>query len=67
MGSRNKGERHRIKMLKYKKRLRIYGLKECHSLRTSGKPCSCFMCSPEKYSKKERNIGRKEIQNQLAA
>lgn len=39
----------RIKGLhKYKKRLSNYGLKSGnYALKTTGKPCSCAMCSPK--------------------
>jgi len=53
----NKGRRHQLKMLKFKKRLRNYGAKpgnagsNFHVFRTTGKPCSCFLCSPYKYAK----------------
>lgn len=66
----DKGRRHELKMLKFKKRLKNYGLtnKEgnFNCFRTTGKPCSCWCCQPDKMKinglkKKEY----KEIQFQL--
>lgn len=48
----NKGRRHELKMLKYKKRLNQIGLKPSsgtHAFRSHGKPCSCFVCRDQKY------------------
>jgi len=45
----DKAERHRRKMVRYRRRLRVLGLSEQdghHAYRTSGKPCSCGVCSP---------------------
>lgn len=48
----NKAERHRIKMVWYKRRLNNLRLPKngvhFHVYRTTGKPCSCAMCSPGK-------------------
>jgi hypothetical protein len=58
----NKGERHKIKMLKYKKRLINYNLTReegnFYSFRSHGSPCSCCMCRDEKYrdSRQKHNI-----------
>jgi len=53
----NKGHRHEIKMLKYKKRLDKYGLKEgegkLFAFRSHGAPCSCHICSHTKYKRAE--------------
>lgn len=67
----NKGRRHELKMLKYKKRLRNYGLTNdsgnFYAFRSHGKPCSCAMCSPGKVlTNGERKKEYKEIQFQLA-
>lgn len=57
---KNKHARHVKKMLKYLKRLKqlkllhVDGNFNCY--RTSGKPCSCYLCSPYKY---KRNIKHK--------
>jgi hypothetical protein len=51
----NKGRRHEVKMLRYKKRLDNLGLKEGEgkffSFRSHGKPCSCFACRNQKYDR----------------
>jgi len=52
----NKGRRHELKMLKYKRRLKLYGLKEApnanlHAFRSHGAPCSCWACKGEKYKR----------------
>lgn len=52
----NKGRRHELKMLKYKRRLKLYGLKEgensnLHAFRSHGAPCSCSFCSNSKYNR----------------
>ena len=42
----------------YRKRLRKYGFREedqQHVFRTTGKPCSCYMCKNEKYNRKEKH------------
>jgi hypothetical protein len=62
----NKGRRHEIKMLKYKKRLAQLKIKEnplspvpanYHAFRSHGKPCSCFFCRGLKY----RDVDRKKM------
>ena len=44
----NKARRHELKMLKYKKRLKNYCLKEgegkFYAFRSHGAPCSCSCC-----------------------
>jgi len=51
----NKGRRQELKMLKYKKRLKQYGLKDgegkFYAYRSHSCPCSCFMCSNHKYNR----------------
>lgn len=54
----NKGRRHELKMLKYRKRLKQLGLREgpnknFYAYRSHGHPCSCWMCSHLKYSRAE--------------
>lgn len=39
----------------------IYGAKWTNCYRTSGKPCSCSLCSPVKYSRVERNKWKEEL------
>ncbi len=53
----NKRERFRIKMLKYKKRLKVLGINEVeyenlYAYRSHGKPCSCFLCRSGKHKRK---------------
>jgi len=55
----NKGRRNELTKLKFKKRIKQLGLKKedgnlfCY--KTSGKPCSCEMCSPYKFSRKRKH------------
>jgi len=45
----NKGRRNEVRDLKWKRRLKIFGLgKEAWGFRDQGKPCSCSACSPRK-------------------
>lgn len=77
----NKGRRNELKRLKYKRRLNIYAAKSksikqylngdainvnCNGLRTTGKPCSCYCCSPYKYdrAKVKRGLSTKQIEGQ---
>jgi len=52
----NKGIRQRKTRLKFKKRLKQMGLlnKEgnFYCYKSNGSPCSCPMCSPNKYNRK---------------
>lgn len=63
----NKHRRHELKMLKYKKRLRNLRIKEKEggnyfSFRSHGSPCSCEICSHDKYKRtKEKYSSSKEI------
>ena len=64
-------------MLKYKKRLRLIGFLNSETLhnpkgetynltsyRNHSKPCSCYMCSPNKYNRsKEKAEARSQILN----
>lgn len=45
----NKARRNELAKLKQKKRKEIYGLQGDghHSLKSTGKPCSCIFCQPE--------------------
>lgn len=56
----DKARRQELKMLKYKKRLRVYGLKtdvplnpnakaNLYAFRSHGKPCSCDTCTAEHH------------------
>jgi hypothetical protein len=64
----NKGRRNQLTRLKYKKRLKNLGLKETdgnyHCYKSTGKPCSCPMCSPEKYDRTEKHKN-KDIKDEL--
>lgn len=56
----NKGRRNELTMLKYKKRLKMYGLKPGdHNtvLKSHSVPCSCGLCRSEKYrdTKRQKN------------
>ena len=56
----DKARRTQLKLLKFKKRLKLYGIKitdlgNHNAFRTTGKPCSCFMCSPIKFSRKKKH------------
>jgi hypothetical protein len=70
----NKARRHELKMLKFKKRLKKYNLLDTNPtmpirincFRTTGKPCSCWLCSPTSY--KETGLKKAEykvIQREL--
>jgi hypothetical protein len=56
----NKGERNRKTKVVFKRRLRRRGILDKsglpkdhqYDLKSQGKPCSCFMCSPYKYKRK---------------
>lgn len=57
----NKGRRQEIKQLKFKNRLKRFGLKlnkatdwKCY--RTTSTPCSCNMCSPQKYKRSDLQL-----------
>lgn len=56
----NKLERKIKGFFKFKKRLLNYGLKqekptEYYIFKTTGKPCSCYMCSGLKHSRKQKH------------
>ncbi|RNI26625.1 hypothetical protein [Rufibacter latericius] len=56
----NKARRHELKMLKYKKRLIKYGLKDgegkFYAFRSHGTPCSCSVCSHAKYIRAKEKL-----------
>lgn len=59
---KNKGRRNELTRLKYKKRLRMYGLKESDKnnvLKSHSVPCSCGMCRSEKYRDTQRQKNKK--------
>jgi hypothetical protein len=70
----NKGRRNELKMLKFKKRLQQVGFKlqdaykpgnRLFCYKTSGKPCSCWACSP-KDRKYNRAIEKRRIAAMLS-
>jgi 7-cyano-7-deazaguanine synthase in queuosine biosynthesis len=67
----NKGRRHELKMRHFKRRLKnlnlpMNGNHNCY--RTSGKPCSCYICSTDKYKHNGLNkIAYKELLFQMSA
>lgn len=63
--------RERVKKMftHYRRRLEKYGFKEedeQHVFRTTGKPCSCYMCRKGKYNRKEKHKNSM-IQKELEA
>ena len=49
----NKAERHRLKMVRFKRRCKMRGNSaRQHSLRTTSTPCSCMFCDPHKHNPK---------------
>ena len=60
----DKKRRFELKMLKFKRRLTQLGLlfKEgnFHCYKTTGKPCSCYMCKGERYSRKHKHKNKDE-------
>jgi hypothetical protein len=66
----NKARRHELKMLKYKKRLKLYSLKEneisnLYAYRSHSCPCSCSMCSNKKYDRAKEKEFTKQFKNQI--
>lgn len=62
----NKGRRHELKMLRYKKRLNQLGLKEkpnsnLYAYRSHGAPCSCGICRQPKYRDTDRCKNKNSI------
>lgn len=59
----NKGRRQEITDLKHKKRCKALGLdpKKHYCYKAQGKPCSCFICSHSKYSRKETERLNQEL------
>lgn len=58
----NKGRRNELTQLKFKKRLKNYQLDlntdvphNFWALKSTGTPCSCFMCSSDKYKRAEKH------------
>lgn len=62
----NKHIRNLIKENNYKQRLKKYGIKgNDYTLKTTGKPCSCAMCSPNKVEEKAKYRLNKFDKNKL--
>lgn len=55
----NKEERKLKGKFKYLRRLHHYGLKNSNALRNTGKPCSCWMCSPGRSGETKVSVLRK--------
>lgn len=58
----NKGRRNELTQLKYKKRLKMYGLKpsdQNKALKSHSVPCSCGLCRSEKYRDTKRQKNKK--------
>lgn len=57
----NKGRRTELEKLKFKKRLKNLGLwnnnpnGKFYCYKTTGVPCSCYMCSHDKYKRNEKH------------
>ena len=58
----NKGRRNEITRLKWNKRISLLRTQfdidedaKLHCYKTTGKPCSCQMCSPYKYKRAEKH------------
>jgi len=61
----NKARRNELKQLHYKRRLKQLGLKDdpsYYAYKSSGKPCSCYLCSPYKYNRAKE---KQEIQETI--
>ena len=58
----NKGRRTEKTKLKHLKRLKRLGLPagSHYCYKAQAKPCSCFVCSPEKYSRKTKHKDAEE-------
>jgi hypothetical protein len=62
----DKGRRQELTKLKFKKRLKNYGLLEefekgngnLFAFKSHGKPCSCSMCRQEKFKRKAKHKNR---------
>lgn len=53
----NKARRQELAKLKQKQRLKNYGLEDDgkqHVFKSTGKPCSCFLCKGERYKREKR-------------
>lgn len=61
----NKGERNKVKFRKFLRRLKIRGLKKEDDqsgkhFRTTGTPCSCWMCDPHKSGEEKHSVEKRK-------
>lgn len=66
----NKEIRNQITKKKWAKRLKVLGLKQSENqlftcYKSQSKPCSCYLCSPVKYSRKIKHPLSKNGNSQL--
>ena len=61
----NKGHRNHIRDNKYRSRLADVGMAygQWQAKKSDGKPCSCFLCRSEKYSRKQKHRFTLQRQN----
>ncbi len=57
--NRNKGRREEIAKLKHKKRCDAMGIvpKENYAFKAQGRPCNCWACKHERFSRKVKHKG----------
>ena len=56
MKNTNKGRRNELTKLKYKKRIKLFGIEEgkAYVFKSHGAPCSCWACRGVKYRDVDR-------------
>jgi hypothetical protein len=54
----NKGLRNLIAKRKFKRIIDILGIEKCYKFKAQSKPCSYYMCSPYKYTRKLKHKGK---------
>lgn len=59
----NKARRHELKMLKYKQRIKKWGLSHLpasclYAFRSHGAPCSCYACKQPEYAYNRPKVKR---------
>lgn len=64
----DKGRRHELKMLKYKRRIGRMRYKNLpasalYAYRSHGKPCSCGVCRGLKYSRAKEKRGARKLES----
>lgn len=69
----NKGNRNRLKYLKFKRRLKVRGLtmddvenprNNLYMFKSHGSPCSCWACRNKKYRETDRQKNKKVVINE---